>query len=98
MVEANTGRGPSLTALFEDDLSHCSFCQDTQVGPMRVGQVVRRRGIRACGTLRVNRYYVRPDTYIRSGQMRFVRLESQLVEGLVPVRVRLRVLWQIRDV
>jgi hypothetical protein len=30
--------------------------------------------------------------------MRFVRLKSQLVEGLMPVRVRLGVLWQIGDV
>ena len=98
MIEADAGCGPLLTALFEDDLSYCSICQDTQIGAMRIRQVVRRRGVRSCGSLRVDRYYIRPCTNIRSGQMRFVRLKAQLIEGLVPVSVRLGVLWQIRDV
>jgi hypothetical protein len=98
MVEADAGRGRLLTALFEDDLSYRSVCQNTQVRAIRIGQVVRRRGIGACGSPRIDSYYVRPYAHIRPGQMRFVRLKSQLVEGLMPVRVRLGVLWQIGDV
>lgn len=98
MVEADASRSPLLTALFEDNLSHRSVCQDTQVRAMCIRQVVRGSGIRACSSLRVNSYYVRPYTNIGSGKMRFIRPKAQLVEGLVPVRVRLGVLWQIRDV
>lgn len=98
MVEADAGCGPLIATLFENDLSHRSVCQDTQVGTMRNGQVVRGRGIRACGSLRVDSYYIRPYTNVQAKQMRFVRLEAQLVEGFVPVRVRLRILWQIGNI
>jgi hypothetical protein len=98
MVEADAGRGPLLATPFENDLSHHGVCQDTQVRAIRIGQVVRGSGIRACGSPRVDSHHIRPHTDIRSGQVGFVRLEAQCVEGLVPVRVRLGILWQIGDV
>jgi hypothetical protein len=97
MVEADACRGPLLTTLFEDDLSHRGVCQDTKVRAVRVGQIVRGRGIRASGSSRVDSYNVRPYTNIRPGQMRLVGFKSQLVKSRMPVRVRLGVLWQIGD-
>ena len=97
MVETDAGRRPLLATAFEDNLSHHGVCQDTQVRAIRIGQVVRGSGIRASGSPRVDGYHVRPDTDVRSGQVGFVRLEPQLVEGLVPVCVRLGVLWQVGD-
>jgi hypothetical protein len=97
MIEAYAGPGPLLATLFEDNLSHRGVCQDTQVRAVSIGQVVRGRGVRACGSSGIDGYNARPYTDIRSGQVRFVRLESQLVEGLMPVRVGLGELWQIRD-
>jgi len=67
MVETHAGSSPLLATLLKDDLSHGSVCQDTQVRAMCIGQVVRRRGIRACGSSRVDGYYVRPHSDVRSG-------------------------------